>query len=117
MLRRIAWLVAAFPLAVILIALLIANRHSVQVILDPFRPETPALALSMPLSVCIWVSLLMGVVIGSLATWFRQGHWRRSARLRAQETLRWQSEADRLTRERDRTVSSSPGRSLAVARR
>lgn len=117
MLRRIAWLVAAFPLAVVLIALLIANRHSVQVILDPFRPETPAIALTMPLSVCIWLSLLTGVLIGSFATWLRQGHWRRSARLRTQESLKWQSEADRLARERDRTVSSTPGRSLAVAGR
>lgn len=117
MLRRIAWMIAAFPLAVVLIALLIANRHSVQVILDPFRPETPAIALTMPLSVCIWLTLLAGVFIGSVATWLRQGRWRRSARLRAQESLKWQSEADRLVRERDRTISSTPGRSLAVAGR
>jgi uncharacterized integral membrane protein len=115
-LRRIVWLLAAFPIAVILIALLIANRHSVQLILDPFRPENPALALTMPLSVCIWLSLLVGVLIGSLATWLRQSRWRRSARLRAQESIRWQSEADRLARERDVMTSASPGRSLAVAR-
>jgi hypothetical protein len=116
-LRRIIWLLAAFPLAVVLIALLIANRHSVQVILDPFRPETPALALTIPLSVCIWIALLTGVLIGSVTTWLRQGRWRRSARLRAQESIRWQSEADRLTRERDSSVSSTPRRSLAIASR
>jgi len=116
-LRRIVWLLAAFPIGVVLIALLIANRHSIQLILDPFRPEDPALALTMPLSVCIWMSLLTGVVIGSLATWLRQGRWRRSARMRAQESMKWQSEADRLTRERDNSITGSGGRALALARR
>jgi hypothetical protein len=115
-LRRIGWLLAAFPIGVVLISLLIANRHSVQLILDPFRPENPALALTMPLSVCIWLSLLVGVVIGSVATWLKQSRWRRSARLRAQESMRWQSEADRLARERDAMTSSDRGRSLAIAR-
>ena len=65
----------------------------------------------------IWLSLLTGVVIGSAATWMRQSRWRRSARQRAQESLKWQSEADRLARERDSAVSTAPSRSLVLARR
>ena len=46
--------------------------------------------------------------------WFTQGRWRRIARRRGAEAVRWQAEADRLTRERDRQLT--PARQLATGR-
>ena len=51
-------------------------------------------------------ALLVGVVIGGMAMWITQGRWRRIARRRGAEAVRWQAEADRLTRERDRQLTS-----------
>ena len=68
--------------------------------LDPFRPEAPALAVDGPFYVFLFAALIAGVVLGGWATWMSQGHWRKSARHRAQDAVRWRSEADRLARER-----------------
>ncbi|WP_072396535.1 hypothetical protein [Hyphomicrobium sp. CS1GBMeth3] len=106
MLRRILWLLTAFPAAALLITLAVANRHSVRLVLDPFRPETPVLSIVMPFYGFLFGALLIGVLIGGAATWLSQGRWRRVARVRAVEAKRWRSEADRLMRERDAEVSA-----------
>lgn len=113
MLKRIIWLIVAFPVAVLLITLAIANRHSVRLVLDPFHPETPVLSLVLPFYGYLFAALLIGVLLGGFSTWLSQGRWRRTARTRQAEARRWQAEADRLTRERDAEVSSR-GRSLAA---
>ena len=46
-------------------------------------------------------ALIIGVVMGGLATWITQRRWRRIARTRAADAARWRAEADRLSRERD----------------
>lgn len=107
MLRRIAWILVAFPAAVVLVTLAIANRHNVQLVLDPFRPENPALSLMLPFYAYLFGALVAGVVLGGFATWLTQRHWRRSARVKTHEARRWHAEADRLTRERDGDVTSS----------
>jgi hypothetical protein len=114
-LRRILGLLVAFPAAVLLVALAISNRHSVRLVLDPFRPETPALSLEMPFYAYLFGALVLGVLLGGFSMWLTQSHWRRSARSRAQDAMRWRAEADRLTRERDRTVAGS--NALAIVRR
>lgn len=111
-LRRILWLLTAFPAAALLIALAVANRHSVRLVLDPFRPETPVLSVVLPFYGFLFGALLVGVVLGGAATWLSQSRWRRTARIRTGEAKRWQSEADRLTRERDAEVS---GRAKALS--
>ena len=80
MLRK---LVAAFilvPLAVILIAFAVANRHGVTVSFDPFNAGAPAASLTLPLFALVIVLLIIGVVIGGSASWLRHGRWRRAAR-------------------------------------
>lgn len=109
MLRRIALLLVAFPAAALLIALAIANRHAVRLVLDPFRPETPAISVMLPFYGYVFGALILGVLLGGTAVWMGQGRWRRTARNRAQEAMRWQAEADRLTRERDATVATERG--------
>ncbi|MGE0701699.1 MAG: hypothetical protein AB7O57_21560 [Hyphomicrobiaceae bacterium] len=118
MLKRVVRLLIAFPAALLLVTLAVSNRHSVQMILDPFRPERPALAIEMPFYFYLFGAMLLGVVIGGLATWVGQSHWRSTARQRSQDAMRWRAEADRLTRERDAQVTTStPARALAVVKR
>lgn len=106
MLNRIIWLLIGFPAVLLLVTLAVVNRHQVRLVLDPFRPEAPVISLSMPFYYYLFASLLLGALIGGLVVWFGQGHWRRRARNRAQDAIRWQAEAERLARERDVDVSS-----------
>ena len=115
MLRRILWFLLAFPVAVLLVTLAVANRHGVRLVLDPFRPADPVISLVLPFYAYLFGALLIGVVIGGAATWMTQASWRRNARQRAADAHRWQAEADRLTRERDRQLEAS--RQLAPAGR
>lgn len=106
MMKRLLRLLVAFPLGVALVALALANRHGVPLILDPFRPETPALEITLPFYAYLFGVLLLGVLIGGTAVWFGQSHWRRTARVGRRDAHRWQSEASRLHRERDEIVSA-----------
>lgn len=115
MLKRIALLLIAFPVALLLITLAIANRHSVRMVLDPFRPEAPVISLDLPFFYYLFGALLLGVLAGGTAVWMGQGRWRHTARQRTQEARRWHAEADRLTRERDDEVGRA--KQLAIAGR
>jgi uncharacterized integral membrane protein len=116
-LKRIFSVLIAFPIAIFLVALAVINRHEVRMVLDPFKPQAPSLAVELPLYIYLFGALLLGVVIGGMAVWMGQGRWRKTARVRAQEVRRWQSEANRLARERDADVSRSGGRDLVLAGR
>jgi len=102
--KRFLTYLVVFPLAVLLVALGVVNTQRVDLILDPFRPEAPALAISLPFYVYLFAAIMLGIVIGSFATWRSQSHWRREARRRTVEAQRWHGEADRLARERDAMV-------------
>jgi uncharacterized integral membrane protein len=104
--NRVLRLLIGFPIAVILIALALANRHTVRLVLDPFRPEAPVLSVDLPFYIFLLGALIVGVLLGGLATWLSQGPWRHRARMRAHEAARWQAEAERLTRERDADLST-----------
>ena len=115
MLRRLVSLLIAFPLGVVLGALAVSNRHPVQLVLDPFRPESPALALELPFYAYILGALVLGVIFGGVATWMSQSRWRRTARVQGQRAHRFEAEADRLTRQQEADIS--PSKQLAVAGR
>ena len=116
MLRRFVWILVAFPVAVLLLTLAVANRHGVRLVLDPFRSDEPVLFVVLPFYAYLFGVLLLGIVIGGLAVWVTQARWRRTARRRAAEAQRWQAEADRLTRERQAQVATA-GRQLAPVNR
>lgn len=101
MLRKLVWGLIVVPLAVALLALALANRHDVRLVLDPLQPETPTLAVEAPLFLQLLAALIAGVAIGGTAAWLRQGKWRRAARRRARETDALRREADRLSRQLD----------------
>ncbi len=122
MLRRIVSLLIAFPLGAVLVAIAVSNRQSVQLILDPFRPENPALAVSLPFYAYLLGALTLGVILGGMATWLGQSRWRQTARTQGQRAMRYQAEADRLARERDKSIAIHAGerggkKELAVAQR
>ena len=107
MLRRLISIVVALPAALLLVTLALANRHPVRLALDPFRPTDPTVSLVLPFYAYLFGMLLIGVILGGVAMWLTQSRWRRSARRRAADASRWQAEATRLTRERDRDVEAS----------
>lgn len=102
MVNRILLIVVFVPLAVVLIALAVANRGATAFTVDPFNPGNPALTVQMPLFVLLFLALLIGLIIGSAATWLRQGRYRRLARQR-------ELEAQAL---RDQTIRTPAGPAL-----
>lgn len=85
MLNRFLLIVVFVPLAIVLIALAVANRESVAFTVDPFNPGNPALTANLPLFIYLFLAVALGMVVGSLATWIRQGRYRKLARQRGIE--------------------------------
>jgi uncharacterized integral membrane protein len=80
LLRKIVAAAVLVPLAIIIVAFAVANRQSVTVSFDPFTEHEPAAAVTLPLFALIILLLIVGVMIGGIASWLRQGKWRGSAR-------------------------------------
>lgn len=116
MILRLLSGLGAILAAVIMVTLAVANRHDVRLVLDPFNRQAPVVYAELPFYVYLFAMLIVGVVLGSLATWLSQGKWRRLVRLRTHESLRWKGEAERLMRERDATVAERK-KQLAIAGR
>jgi uncharacterized integral membrane protein len=85
MLNRFVLVVIVVPVAIVLIALAVANRAWVPFTLDPFNPGNPALTVQLPLFVFLFAAAAVGLVIGSCVTWLKQGHYRKVARQRSAE--------------------------------
>lgn len=94
MLRKIVNVLVLLPLAIVFVAFAVANRHMVTVSLDPFNTSDPALKLTMPLFAVILLAAIAGVAAGGVATWFRQGRWRRAARRHEAEAREARRELD-----------------------
>jgi uncharacterized integral membrane protein len=80
LLRRLVAAIILIPLAVLIIAFAVANRQSVTLSFDPFSASEPAASVTLPLFALVILLLIIGVLIGGLATWLGQGKWRGSAR-------------------------------------
>ena len=109
MLNRFMLIVVFVPLAIILVALAVANRNLVAFTVDPFNPGNPALTMQMPLFMLLFAAMVLGLVIGSFATWTKQGRYRKLARQRSQEAEQLRQEAARAN-----TVPAAPA-STALA--
>ncbi|ODT48281.1 MAG: hypothetical protein ABS74_19190 [Pelagibacterium sp. SCN 63-126] len=91
--RIVGWLILV-PFSGLLIAFALANRHLVSVNLNPFAPtlEAGVDGYGIPLFVVLYAVLLIGVLMGGVASWFaqaghrrRERHWRREAQQLSQE--------------------------------
>ncbi|WP_407149481.1 lipopolysaccharide assembly protein LapA domain-containing protein [Bradyrhizobium sp. ORS 86] len=90
--RKFFTALVVIPLGLIFIIFAVANRHWVTVSFDPFNSVTPTIAVTLPLFVVIIASAILGVLAGGIATWFRQGRWRRAARQHEADARRARAE-------------------------
>jgi uncharacterized integral membrane protein len=96
--RKLLTAIVVIPVAAILLVFALANRTPVTLSLDPFSPGDPAWSVDLPLFLVIILSLMVGVVVGSVADWISQGRWRREARHNRHEVRRLEQEAADLRR-------------------
>src|SRR3984893_2116162 len=80
MIRKFVTVLVLILVALVLISFAVANRQMVTVSLDPFDQANPALVVSQPMYLLIFVLLIAGVVLGGCAAWLRQAKWRARAR-------------------------------------
>jgi uncharacterized integral membrane protein len=108
MLNRLLIVVIVIPIAVVLIALAVANRGLTAFTLDPFNPGNPALTLNVPLFVLLFAAVALGMILGSLATWVKQGRYRRIARQRTIEVDAARANAARAAKAAPPSASGTP---------
>ena len=95
MVNRFLTIVVLVPLAVILIALAVANRGAVPFTIDPFNPGNPALTITWPLFAYLFIAFVLGLLVGGVATWLKQRRYRKEARRHAEEARKLREEAAR----------------------
>ena len=98
MFRKIVTAIIVVPLAAVIVAFAVANRQSVTVSFDPFSAASPAYAATLPLFAVIFAVLILGVLVGGIAAWIRQGKWRRTARRLDGEVRALHQEMDAIRR-------------------
>jgi uncharacterized integral membrane protein len=88
------------PVFLLLLAFSLANRHSVTISIDPFNDgDAAALTYSIPIYVFFLGSVMLGVLIGGLTTWMRQGRFRKAAREASRKSAVLKSENDKLRKQ------------------
>jgi uncharacterized integral membrane protein len=118
MLRKLVFWLILVPLAIVILMFAVANREIVTVSFDPFSTTAPAASVSVPLFVLIFVLVLLGVIIGGVASWLRQGKHRRAARVHQSHVVALRREVDSLnTRLADTADMHSPERTARLAYR
>jgi uncharacterized integral membrane protein len=95
MVRRVVGWFVLVPLSVVLVIFALANRHPVLVNFNPFATDADVQsAPGVPLFLVIFGVLLLGVILGGIATWFAQGPHRREERHYRRETERLHRELE-----------------------
>ena len=90
--RKFLTALVVIPAGVFFVIFAVANRHLVTVSFDPFNSVTPTVAVTLPLFVVIIAVAMLGVLAGGMASWFRQGKWRRAARQHEADAQRARSQ-------------------------
>lgn len=115
--KALFWLLY-LPFLVLAAAFAAANRHDVDVGLDPLP-----FGFTVPLFLIVLTSVLVGLIVGGVSAWLSGRHWRRSTRrLRRSNALletevaalRDQLETDALpvSESRPQASSDSPGQGV-----
>ncbi|WP_019903476.1 lipopolysaccharide assembly protein LapA domain-containing protein [Methylobacterium sp. 77] len=84
------------PVAIVVVALAVANREVVRLSFDPFSPDTPAFSLPLPLYVLIFACIAIGILCGGIGSWLGQSSTRRTSAARRREIRRLEGETERL---------------------
>ncbi len=95
------WLLL-LPVAIIVIAFAVANRHVVEVVFDPSGLVAPGLTITAPLFIILFLAAMVGVVLGGAATWFSQGRYRKAARQAQAEVQQVKAENEHVREEAER---------------
>jgi uncharacterized integral membrane protein len=86
------------PLAAAVVALAVANRQEVAIYLDPFaNPPQEGLQVGAPLFAVVLGAVMVGILLGGVATYFEQAKYRRAARRVRRELALLQKEIARLS--------------------
>jgi uncharacterized integral membrane protein len=88
-------LLLILPLAIVIVGLAVINRGAVKLTYWP-QQLGGELSLTLPLFAVLMLALMVGVVLGSMATWLAQGSHRRAERQYRREAERLKTEAERL---------------------
>lgn len=88
MMNRLISVFILVPVGIIIIALAVANRQPVTLAVPPDVNGEPLFSASLPLFAVVFVSLLVGMIIGSCATWVKQGRYRKRATQQKAEATR-----------------------------
>lgn len=96
MVRRIVGWFVLVPLSIALVVFALANRQAVSINFNPFAaPVDPNMpGFGVPMFFVIFGVLLVGVVLGGIATWFAQGPHRRDERAFRRENERLHRELE-----------------------
>lgn len=114
MLKRIVGWFVLVPLCAALIVFALANRQLVIVNFNPLAPSeaVASTGVTVPMFLVIFGVLLVGVVLGGVATWFAQGAHRRDERRFRRETERLHRELE-VARRAPGSASLMPGDDFA----
>lgn len=104
MIRRIVGWVVLVPLCLVMVVFALANTQPVQLYFNPLGPRTPADGPGVPLFLVLFAVLLIGVLMGGIATWFAQAPHRRDERAYRRETERLNREVNAMRRTPSLTV-------------
>lgn len=77
--RICSWAIGA-PIAVLLVCFAVANRHWTTVSFDPINKSDPWLAVSAPTFLILFAGIFIGLIVGGIVVWTKQGKWRKQAR-------------------------------------
>ncbi|GAB4360373.1 MAG: LapA family protein [Oricola sp.] len=114
MIRRLITIFITVPLAIVLIALAVANRGSVPLHFDVFNSQNPALTVNAPMFIWLLAAAAIGVLAGGIGAWLAQGKHRKMER-------RYKKEADSLRfeaedKKRPTGADTETGRTLLLGR-
>jgi uncharacterized integral membrane protein len=84
------------PVALAVVLLAVANRAPVTLSFDPFSRPEPLFSVTVPLFAIVFAAVMLGVLIGGVASWLAQSKHRRRERHYRRQARHLRSETERL---------------------
>jgi uncharacterized protein HemY len=106
--RRLLFWTVLVPLGALIVLFAVANRTAVVVSFDPFSGESSALAFSAPLFLVMFAAVILGVVIGSIASLSHRYRMWRAVRRAEEEAAQFKTEAENERRMREAAQPQYP---------